>query len=393
MKRASTASSLAGAHHAVDRDARGKLVGRLVSGKRLRDVAALVELVRVDALNLLHAGGAQLLQERLGQLVVRLGEDLAGLGVDHVARERAADEQILRDADEGGAACLELARVARGDALVLLDDDVAVLVGDVEARDLAAQPIGHELHLRAGVHQADRVEDEEVGEDRLRVQADRLQEDRHRHLAAAVDAEVQDVLRVELEVEPRAAVRDDPRAEQQLAAGVRLALVVLEEHARRTVQLRDDHALGAVDDERAVVGHERNFAHVDLLLLDLLDGLRLRRLPVVDDHLQLGAHGGGIGQPALLALPRVERGLGHVEFDELHLHEPVVRHDRERGQECGLQPLGLAFLWRHVLLEEGDVRLLLHRQQVGNVEDTLALAETLANPLALGVAVGGCLRH
>jgi hypothetical protein len=39
-----------------------------------------------------------------------------------------------------------------------------------------------------------------------RVHADRLQQDRDRHLAAAVDAEIQVVLRIELEVEPRAAV-------------------------------------------------------------------------------------------------------------------------------------------------------------------------------------------
>ena len=45
---------------------------------------------------------------------------------------------------------------------------------------------------------------------------------------------------------------------QQLARAVRLAAVVVEEHARRTMQLRDDDALGAVDDEGAVLGHERH---------------------------------------------------------------------------------------------------------------------------------------
>jgi hypothetical protein len=182
--------------------------------------------------------------------------------------------------------------------------------------------------------------------------------------------------------------------EQQLAARVGLALVVLEEHAGRTVQLRHDHALGAVDDEGAVVGHQGHFAHVDLLFLDFLDRLGLRALTVIDDHLQLGAHGRGVGQAPLLAFPRVERRLGHVELDELHLDKPVVRHDRERGEESGLQTLGLALLRGYVLLQEGDVRFLLHREQVRNVEDTLAFAEALANTLALGVAVGGLLlRH
>ena len=81
------------------------------------------------------------------------------------------------------------------------------------------------------------------------------------------------VLGVELEVEPRPAVRDDARREQQLAGAVRLAAVVIEEHAGLRCSCGDDHALGAVHDERAVVGHQRQLAEIDLLLADVLDGL------------------------------------------------------------------------------------------------------------------------
>ena len=86
---------LAGAHHAVDGDARGELVGGLVGRQRLRDVGAFVELVGVERGDFLDAGDAQLLQQRFGQLVVGLGEDLAGVGVDDVARQHAADEVVL----------------------------------------------------------------------------------------------------------------------------------------------------------------------------------------------------------------------------------------------------------------------------------------------------------
>ena len=41
---------------------------------------------------------------------------------------------------------------------------------------------------------------------------------------------------------------------------------LLEHHARRAVQLADDDALGAIDDERAEVGEQRQFAEIDLLL-------------------------------------------------------------------------------------------------------------------------------
>jgi hypothetical protein len=38
--------------------------------------------------------------------------------------------------------------------------------------------------------------------------------------------------------------------------------VLLEADARRAVELADDDALGAVDDERAALGHHRDLAHV-----------------------------------------------------------------------------------------------------------------------------------
>jgi hypothetical protein len=62
--------------------------------------------------------------------------------------------------------------------------------------------------------------------------AERAQQHGRRQLAAAVDAHEDVVLGIELEVEPGAAVGDDPRGEEQLAGGVGLALVVVEEDAR-----------------------------------------------------------------------------------------------------------------------------------------------------------------
>ena len=125
---------------------------------------------------------------------------------------------------------------------------------------------------------------EEHVEHLLVVVAKRAQQHRHRQFAATVDTGEQRILRVELEVEPGTTVRNDARREQQLARAVRLAAVVIEEHAGRTMQLRDDDALGAVDDEGAGVGHERNFAHVDFLLLHVLDGLLGgRAVLVIDD--------------------------------------------------------------------------------------------------------------
>src|SRR5690606_42160211 len=63
-----------------------------------------------------------------------------------------------------------------------------------------------------------------VGEDRLRIEADGLEQNRDRHLATAIHPEIENVLRIEFEIEPGAAIRNDARGEQQLARAVRLAL-------------------------------------------------------------------------------------------------------------------------------------------------------------------------
>ena len=156
--------------------------------------------------------------------------------------------------------------------------------------------------LLAGL-EVDRLAVVEDVEQLLRRVAERLEQHRRVHLAAAIDAHVDQVLGVELEVEPRAAVRDDARLVEQLAGRVGLALVVVEEHARAAVQLADDDALGAVDDERAVLGHQRDLAEVDLLLLDVADqALAALARAVVDDELDRDLDRRGEGHAALAAL-------------------------------------------------------------------------------------------
>ncbi len=139
--------------------------------------------------------------------------------------------------------------MARGDALVFGHHHLAGFVGDVETGHFATQPFGHKLHLRATVHQAEVVVDKEVGQDGFRCQSNRLEQNGHGHLAAAVHPEKQHIFGVELKVQPRATVGNDPGREQQLAGAVCLAFVVLKEHARRAVQLGHDHPLGSIDDE------------------------------------------------------------------------------------------------------------------------------------------------
>jgi hypothetical protein len=211
--------------------------------------------------------------------------------------------------------------------------------------------------------------------------AERAQEDRGVQLAAAVDADVDVVLVVELEVEPRAAVGDHAGGEQLLAGAVGLALVVVEEHAGRAVELGDDDALGAVDDERAVRGHQRDLAEVDLLLLHIADRLGAGLVVDIphdqaDDHLDRRREGHATGAALVLVV------LGAVEAvaDELERRGLAEVFDREHALEHRLEADVLAGLEGDVALQKLVVRPLLDVDEIGDLDDALELSEVLAHP-------------
>src|SRR5207237_7972019 len=86
-------------------------------------------------------------------------------------------------------------------------------------------------------------------------------------LALAVYPHRQHVLARALDLEPGATVGDELGGEEHPAR--RPVLATGEVDARGTDQLGDDHALRAVDDEGAFLGHDREVAHEDLGFLDL----------------------------------------------------------------------------------------------------------------------------
>jgi hypothetical protein len=166
-----------------------------------------------------------------------------------------------------------------------------------------------------------------------------------------------------------------------------LAAVVLEEHARRAVQLGDDDALGAVDDEGAGRRHERNFAHIDFLLLDLLD-LLVVAFAVENNEAHFCAQRRGKGQPSLLALLDVEGRLTEAILDELQLRVPGMGNNGKNRLKCRLQTLSLTHRRRNIHLQKLGVGIKLRRQQEGHVQHAGALGEALADAFFLGVRVG-----
>jgi hypothetical protein len=144
----------------------------------------------------------------------------------------------------------------------------------------------------------------------------RSQQGRDRQLALAVDSREDLALLVDLDLEPGAAVGHQVRQEDLLLRVLRLHDV----GAGRTDELRDDHALGAVDDEGAVVGHPREVAHEDRLLADLAGLAVLER--------DADGEGARVGEVLLAALGDRGGGLVEVELTEDHGQVAGVVLDR-----------------------------------------------------------------
>ena len=191
-------------------------------------------------------------------------------------------------------------RIARAELLVDLDQ--GFLLG---LREVLVEGVGRERVIRIGIDAR-----EEGGDRVVLLVADRAEQGRRRDLALAIDLDPELVLVVRLELEPGAAVRDDLGREQHSPGGRILELAVVD--AGRADELADDDALGAVDHERALVGHPRVVAHVDALALDLA-GLLDEELDVDVERL---AEGQVLGPALILGV----LGLAELVVEELELH-------------------------------------------------------------------------
>ena len=193
----------------------------------------------------------------------------------------------------------------------------------------------------------------------LRVVGHRAQQHRHRQLALAVDPDEDLALLVDLHLQPAAAGGHQVRRED-------LLLTVLGLHdvgARRADQLRHDDALGAVDDERAALGHPREVAHEDRLLADLA------RL-VVDER-DGDRQRARVGEVLLLALGDRGRRLVEAELAEVDGQVAGVVLDRRDVVDRLPEP---SLLRIDQPLERAELDI----DQVGDVKDLVKARETTA---------------
>src|SRR5690606_6605638 len=247
---------LAGTHHAVDLDQGLQLVVGGVDLQGVGDERTAVDLVGVQGLEASDLRLDDLGQGLGGQLGVAFEHDLTGDRMHDGLGGGTAQHVLDRHLESLQASLFDLVDVAGGVTTAPLADELAGLVLDVERRELAAPALRDPLQARAIAIEMEDVGVIELRQDLLGAIAERAQQDGGRQLAATVDTHEHGVLRVELEVQPGTAVGNDARGIEQLARAVGLAAVVIEEHARGTVQLGHDDALGTVDDEGTVLGHQ-----------------------------------------------------------------------------------------------------------------------------------------
>ena len=183
------------------------------------------------------------------------------------------------------------------------------------------------------------------------------------------------------------------RAEDQLAAGQGLALVMVEEDARRAVQLADNDPLGPVDDEGAVFGHQGDLAEIDLLFLNVADGFGLR-VPVCveNDQPDHDLQGRRIGHAFLDALLDVVANISNPITDELQGTLAAEIGNGKDAAEGPLQTIVAPPVRLDILLEKLPVGIGLDIDQIRDIHDLPDTAKTLSK-LAHNILSAYCRQH
>ena len=201
---------IAGTQLAVDFDQRFARRADGVLVERAREHHADVVAIGEEDIDAGDARFGERSPDLGGQRLVGFEQHFAGLPVHQIGDGVGAFE--IRDGNvRGGHLGLDQFLVERfGDALVRADQHfVALGILDFVGQLAVDQPFG-KIPVQVAVAQRDALDLVEGAQNFLvRLHAQRAQENRAEEFALAVDAHVQNILGVVLELDPRAAVRND----------------------------------------------------------------------------------------------------------------------------------------------------------------------------------------
>ena len=116
-----------------------QLICRFVGTQCLREVRPLVEIVDIQRLDLLDACLAQFLQQLFGNLIIGIADDFTCLGIDDVVGENPANEKLVFDHYFLEPGLLHLAHMLDGNALVLLDNELAAEISELRLAEVYSE--------------------------------------------------------------------------------------------------------------------------------------------------------------------------------------------------------------------------------------------------------------
>jgi len=197
---------------------------------------------------------------------------------------------------------------------------------------------------------------EEILQLRVRAAAQGAQKHGGGEFARAVHAGPKHVVAVGLKFKPSAPVGNDRGIDEGAPVFIHGFLV---DDAGGTHKLADNDAFRTVDNEGARLGHEREFAHEDLLLLDLAGGA------VGQAHFHLERR--GIGHVALFAFLNAVLGF---------LFQPIIKE--LQAERIGVVGDGgnIPQHFAQARFEELPVTPALHLNQIGHFQDFVYFRKT-----------------
>ena len=324
-----------------------------------------LDLLALDAQNNgIHTGGICLLGQLTGDLALGLNDDLASQGSNDVlsgnkASDAAGQRQLLVH--------LVAAETRQVIAARIEEQHVDLVGSGLHRGGLAGTQLAVDLQqalvlvlggilLQSG--QDTLILAEEVQDLLIRGKAQRTAQHGDGQLAVLIDTDIEHVGGIGLVLQPCTAVGVHGCAVQVVA---HLIFGISVEYAGRTDQLADDGTLSTVDHKGARIGHQREVAHENFLVLDLA-GLLVQ---------QTGSHaqGGSVGHVALLAL--LDAVLGLLIQTEVHEAQRQVTGVVLNGADV-VEDLFQA------LVQEPLIRVLLDLDQVRHTDDFVDVGEAHA---------------
>ena len=291
----------------------------------------MIKFIGKQRFDLRNASFTELRQKISRDFIVGVSNDFASFLIEDVTGQHTTQNEIVRNANLLNTSLLQVTNMLGGDTLVSRHNFLTIFIADGETSCLTLQAFFNKRKQRTSRSKRNGVKTKETGKNIFRRHPDSLQQNRARHLAAAVHTEVKNILGVKFKVQPRTAVRNHTSREEQLPGGVRLTFVMFKEDARRTMQLTHNHAFSAVHDERTLLSHERDFTHVDIIFTNFFDGTRGSGFTIKNFQLDLRTKTAGVGQTTELAFSNVKFRLFKSVFEEGEASITIVANDREDG--------------------------------------------------------------